>query len=119
MKYWKKSGTFLAATGALHCAIAFLSGGIVYRDIFFPCPLNTVGTDPRKEFYLWFLLIGVLLILWGSTLQYYIHKEQRPAPRFLGYALMALSVLGCIVLPVSGFWLFIPQAAIILLAKRK
>lgn len=38
---------------------------------------------------------------------------------FLGYALLLVSVAGCILLPLSGFWLFIPQALIMILAKRK
>ena len=40
----------------------------------------------------------------GGTLQYYIRKEQKPVPLFVGY----------ILLPLSSFWLLIPQALIMI-----
>jgi hypothetical protein len=43
----------------------------------------------------------------------------KPAPLFLGYYLLTLSVAGCLIIPVSGFWLFIPQAFVIIFANRK
>ena len=50
---------------------------------------------------------------WG-TLQYYIRKEQKPVPLFLGYSLLLVSVVGYILLPLSSFWLLIPQALIMI-----
>ena len=49
----------------------------------------------------------------GGTLQYYIRKEQKPVPLFLGYSLL-LVVVGYILLPLSSFWLLIPQALIMI-----
>ncbi|MFQ6945802.1 MAG: DUF6463 family protein [Odoribacter splanchnicus] len=50
----------------------------------------------------------------GGTLQYYIRKEQKPVPLFLGYSLLLVSVVGYILLPLSSFWLLIPQALIMI-----
>ncbi len=55
----------------------------------------------------------------GQTLQYYIKKEQKPAPLFLGYCILVFVVVGCIIEPISVFWLFLPQALVIIAANRK
>ena len=47
-------------------------------------------------------------------MQYYIRKEQKPVPLFLGYSLLLVSVVGYILLPLSSFWLLIPQALIMI-----
>jgi hypothetical protein len=107
------------ATGILHSIVAVLLGiedlWAILRDGLF----DAVGEDVSREFAFWFLICGIMLIFMGQVLHYYIKKEQKPAPLFLGYDLLVLSVIGCIIVPVSGFWLFIPQALIIIFAKRK
>jgi len=118
MKIWKYSGTLLTATGILHTIVALGLGWSRYSEMFQDGLINSTEGDFERGFALWFLVCGVLLILLGETLQYYIKREQKPAPLFLGYSLLVFSVLGCIIVPVSGFWLFIPQALIIILAKR-
>ena len=119
MKLWKYSGTFLVVTGILHILVAVVSGWDTYRAMFSDRFVDCVGNDLQKAFAFWFFMVGILVILWGATLQYYIRREQRPAPLFLGYALLVISVAGCVLLPLSGFWLFIPQAVIMIWTKRK
>lgn len=118
MKLWKYSGTYLTITGVLHTIVALAINWSIYKTIISNGLVNSIGNDFTKAFALWFLICGLLLIFWGQTLQYYLKKEQQPAPLFLGYAILILSIIGCIIEPVSGFWLFLPQALIIILAKR-
>ena len=118
-KLWKYSGIFLIATGILHSivGIAFSKDylwAIIKEGLF-----NTVKDDDfALGLSFWFLMCGIIFIILGHVLHYYIKKEQKPAPKFLGYYLLGLGIIGCIIMPVSGFWLFIPQALIILFAKR-
>jgi hypothetical protein len=63
-------------------------------------------------------VVGAFIILFGHVLHHYIKKEQEPAPRFIGYYFLGMSAVGCVIIPASGFWLFIPQALIIIFAKR-
>jgi len=81
---------------------------------------NTVADDdfPLGVAF-WFMVSGICFIILGHLLHYYIKKEQQPAPRLLGYWLLGLGVIGCVIMPVSGFWLFIPQALIIIFANNK
>lgn len=118
MKLWKYSGTILSLTGVIHVVFAIIQNWNVYKAFFSAGFVNPIGNDIQKELSFWFMLVGILLILFGQTLQYYIKREGLPAPLFLGYALLVFSVVGCIIIPFSGFWLFIPQALIILFAKR-
>ncbi len=119
MKLWKYSGMFLSATGMIHTVVALTQEWRVYKAVFSDGLFDSIGNDMQKALAFWFFIIGIILIMFGQSLQYYINKEQMPAPLFLGYALLIFSVLGCFIMPVSGFWLFIPQALIIVFAKRK
>jgi hypothetical protein len=119
MKIWKYSGIFLLATGILHTIISIILEKHVYYEIIKDGFINVIGDNYERAFAFWFLICGLLIIIFGVVLHQYIRKEQRAAPAFLGYSILLLSVLGCLVEPVSGFWLFIPQALIIIFANRK
>jgi hypothetical protein len=119
VKLWKYSGIFLLATGILHTIVAVLVGKEALWAILREGLPDTAGEDVPRELAFWFLICGIMLVFLGQVLHYYIKKEKRPAPLFLGYYLLVFSIIGCVIVPVSGFWLFIPQALIIIFAKRK
>ena len=119
MKLWKYSGTFLVITGVIHTVYALLLGKEDFTDMIKDGLINSTDDSYSRAFALWFLVCGIILILWGLTLQYYIKKEQKPAPLVLGYSILAFAVDGCIIEPISGFWLFLPQALVIIAANRK
>lgn len=118
IKWWKYSGIYLLITGILHCVVAFISFGGIYMQIGNDGFLNSVQNDTTKCLALWFLICGIFLLLFGSTLHYYIKKEYKPAPSFLGYYMLLFAITGCLIIPISGFWLFIPQALVIILANK-
>ena len=118
MKLWKYSGILLSVTGMIHIIVAITQEWNIYKKLFFDGLINSIGNDTQKALSFWFFIIGVILIIFGQSLQYYINKEQIPAPLFLGYTLLTFSIAGCFIVPLSGFWLFIPQALIIIFAKR-
>lgn len=118
MKIWKYSGTLLTATGILHTIVAIILGWESYVKMFRDGLINSTVDDFKLAFAFWFFICGILLLFLGQTLQYYIKREQKPAPQSLGYSLLAISIIGCIIEPISGFWLFIPQALIIIMANR-
>ena len=118
VKIWKYSGIFLVATGILHSVVCIVMGkdnlwGIIKDGLFNSIQEN----DFLRGMSFWSLLFGVSIIILGHLLHFYIKKEQQPAPNFLGYWLLILGIIGCIIMPVSGFWLIIPQALIIIFAK--
>jgi len=119
VKIWKYSGIFLVATGIIHTLVGLALGKEVYLEIIRDGLINAVSQDYAREFAFWFLICGIFIILFGQVLHYYIKREQKPAPLSLGYSLLILTVFGCIAEPVSGFWLFLPQALIIIFANKK
>jgi uncharacterized membrane protein YecN with MAPEG domain len=119
MKIWKYSGIFLVATGILHTLVAIALGIEVFSEIIRDGLINVISQDYTRAFAFWFLICGIFVILLGQVLHYYLKREQKPAPLFLGYSMLILTIFGCIVEPVSGFWLFLPQALIIIVANKK
>lgn len=119
MKLWKYSGTMLTATGVIHTIIALFLGKDAFAEMVRDGLINATGEIFSRAFALWFLVCGIILIFWGQTLQHYIKKEQKPAPLFLGYGILVFAVVGCILEPISDFWLFLPQALVIIAANRK
>ena len=120
MKIWKYSGLMLLYTGILHTIIALFNFE-VFMDIFRENGFfNAIAGDNfLHQSAFWFLICGIFLIPFGQTLHYYQKREQKPAPLSLGYSLLIISILGCIIMPVSGFWLFLPQALIIIIANKR
>jgi hypothetical protein len=120
MKIWKYSGIFLIATGIFHTIVAVVLGWKAFVEIIRNGLLiNITSRDLTHEFALWFLICGVFIILLGQVLHLYIKREQKPAPLSFGYSLLVFAIFGCIVEPGSGFWLFLPQALIIIFANKK
>jgi hypothetical protein len=120
MKLWKYSGIFLMATGILHTIVAIVIGWEAFVEIIRnELLINVTSRDYTHEFALWFFICGVFIILFGQVLHFYIKREQKPAPLSFGYSLLVFTILGCIVEPGSGFWLFLPQALIIIFANKK
>lgn len=107
---WK--GPWLVAVAAVHtvfAAIVFLPQwqDIVRRGVF-----DSVGSDPMRGAVAWFGLFGAALALLGWAIAL---LERSPAPvpaalRPLGMGVLALTLLGIVLMPASGFWLALPPS---------
>ena len=69
MKLWKYSGTFLVITGIIHTVYALLLGKEDFTDMIKDGLINSTDDSYSRAFSLWFLVCGIILILWGLTLQ--------------------------------------------------
>ncbi|MDL4618817.1 DUF6463 family protein [Citrobacter amalonaticus] len=116
---WKYSGWFLILTGMLHTLAAVILGYDSFIEIGQQGVVNAMDDNISLEYSFWFLFCGIIIMLLGELLRVFIQKTQQPAPKFLGYSLLVISIAGCILMPASGFWLFIPQALIILISQKK
>lgn len=119
MKLWKYSGIYLWTTGVVHIAVGLALDTEGYMPIVRDGLVDAVGDDIGRNFSFWFLVCGVVIILSGLLMQRYIKDTGRPAPMFSGVFLLVFSVIGCIMAPATGFWLFIPQAVVIIVANRR
>ena len=115
---WKYSGIYIWASGLLHIVVGIVSGLEGWKSIAAHGVVNASEVDPGTSLAFWFTIGGMFIVMLGPVVQHYIKMTGRPAPKFLGGWLLVFAAVACIVAPVSGGWLFLPQAWIILTAKR-
>ncbi|SDX35520.1 hypothetical protein SAMN04488069_101117 [Hymenobacter psychrophilus] len=106
----------MGATGILHMllGVAVFTGPA--RSIWQAGIWNSIAHDYSRATFLWFSCSGALLLLLGYLMHWVL--QQRPLPRALGGGLAALALAGGIIMPVSGFWLVLIQAGLILRGPR-
>ena len=68
----------------------------------------------RKGHTLLFFLWAGYCSFWGVHCSIISVRSRSLCPCFLGYSLLLVSVVGYILLPLSSFWLLIPQALIMI-----
>ncbi len=119
----KLSGYWLIIVSILH----FIGG-----FVFFPEPLaeiaragwwNTVSPDPfnlnyEREAAFWFMTLSPLLFILGM-LCCWIQDRQLIMPAFVGWSLLVFTIVGIVIMPVSGLWLLLPPSAIILFVSMR
>lgn len=79
--------------------------GIAERGV-----VNAMGSDPMTGYIVWFLLFGVLLALLGMSITVLERSGQLAHARPLGFAILAVTTIGVVLMPASGFWLMYPAA---------
>ena len=116
---WK--GLWLLGVAVAHTAFAVVVfqpqlQEIVQRGVF-----DSVGTDPMRGAVTWFVLFGALFALLGWALLLVERSAAlKPASlRALGAGLLALTLLGIVLMPASGFWLVLPPALALCLRPRR
>ncbi|WP_233589956.1 DUF6463 family protein [Acidovorax sp. FJL06] len=107
---WK--GGWLLAVAAVHTAFAAVVFLPQLQEIARRGVFDSVGTDPMVGAVAWFVLFGGVLALLGwAVLLLERHAVLAPVPlRPLGMGVLALTVLGIVLMPASGFWLALPPA---------
>jgi hypothetical protein len=106
-------------TSILHMLTALAISGNAFVDMFRAGVFNSVEGDSERSFAFWFLIVGIACFFLGHMLHHYIKKTAQPAPKFLGYYMLALGIIGTVFVPVSGFFLFIIQGFIIVIAEKE
>lgn len=115
------SGPLLMATGILDLlyVLVFHSRQLaaIAGDGFF----GAVELDPSqldREVAFWHLTFGAMVVILGG-LVHWTQSRTGTLPAFLGWSLLALGLFGAILVPVSGFWLVLPQAVMMLVVARR
>ena len=116
MKRW--IGNWLMGVAVLHTGFAVAVYGGVLRGIAERGVFDTVGDDPLTGAVTWFVLFGVLLFACGMAIAA-LERADAPTPRSLGVCMLALTVLGVVLMPASGFWLALPPAIAMLGQGRR
>lgn len=111
MKRW--IGRTLVAIGLLHTVFGVVAFRSVWEALFQEGLLNTVNRQPLREAAYWFLFFGFVLLLLGALIDW-CEAQQSRLPAFLGWGLLAMTLVGVVVMPISGMWLaLIPTVGLI------
>ena len=116
MRRW--IGRWLIGVSVIHSLLCFVVFGKVFQSIFLNGLFDTVGRDPSIGVAVWCVLFGAVLFICGLAIS---SLEQACSngmlPKSLGWSLFALSAVGVVLMPASGFWLAFPPAIAILVRK--
>ena len=118
MNISKHSGNLLIATGIFHNLIGFVIGWPVLTDIVRSGFINSINEQMDRNATFWYLFSGFMMIILGKLMQHYLEADWK-LPKWLGLSLLILSLIGCALMPVSGFWLVVPQAILVISASWK
>jgi len=111
-------GRYILGVSAIHTVF----GVIVFQDvlmrIFADGLFNAIGDDPLRGAVTWFLFTGFSLAVIGLAVD--LLEKHAPTTKLsvLGWVVFAISGLGVILMPASGFWLLMIPAFTMVLRSR-
>jgi hypothetical protein len=115
-------GRLLITVGVGHAMLGILifpeQLAAMLRDGVFnaiPHRLHGFVPDFRREAAFWFVLYGPVLVMLGQI----TGRADRRLARVIGWNLLVTGLAGVVVMPVSGFWLLIGAAALLLRPARR
>jgi hypothetical protein len=104
MKRWV--GRSIVAIGLLHTVFGLVGFRNILAMLLREGIFNTVNGQPDREMAFWFIFFGFLLIVFGALIDWCESKGIK-LPLFLGWGLLTITIIGVMLMPVSGFWLVI------------
>lgn len=115
------SGPLLMAIGVLDLlyVLAFHSRQLaaIARDGFFGA-VEIAPAHLDREVAFWHLTFGITVLILGGLVRW-TQTRTGALPAFLGWSMLALGLFGAILVPVSGFWLVLAQAVMMLVVARR
>jgi Family of unknown function (DUF6463) len=103
------AGRLLILIGSLHCAGAIVGRAALGRIITTgfvgeaDSALGQVSQKADQELLFWFLLWGAVTVMLGQAIVDLQRRGEFPR-RVIGYELIAVNVVCCLLMPKAGFW---------------
>jgi Family of unknown function (DUF6463) len=117
MKYW--IGKWIVAVSIIHTIFAFVVFPEVISQIFHDGVFNSIGVDPLRGAVVWFILFGFVLFALGLATNIIEEMSNGDVPSSIGFSLLFVIFSGVVLMPISGFWLALPPALIIIYKRYK
>lgn len=112
------SGYWLIATSIIHILVGTWLYAEPLADIGRSGIFNAVDPYFDRNTAFWFMIVAPLLFTLGQICCW-AQAHSITLPAFLGWHLLAISVVGVILMPISGFWLLMPPAILIIFVSRQ
>ncbi len=108
-------GLTLIGIGVLHTAMAPVVHGPALRGIIEGGVVAAVESDPAqiaiRSAGFWYLTAGFAVMILGALL-WWVQRRIGRLPAAVGWVLLGLTVWGVLLMPVSGFYLFLLPAVL-------
>ncbi|MCL2803928.1 MAG: DUF6463 family protein [Micrococcales bacterium] len=115
---WRWTGRALVGIGVFHQILGLVAGWSIMGQAARDGLLSATGQDPEFASLFWFLFAGVVMIMLGLLVSFVNSTLRRPAPVWLGWWFVGMSLVGLPFVPVSGFWLTLALGIWMILAAR-
>ena len=115
------SSNLLIGTGIVHCGFGLMVPELrlplfrSIRDI--SVVVSDVNEHYTRECCFWFQFAGVMMIVQGCYMR--SSNPSKEPPKWFGWALSAIGIVGVALMPISGFWLLLAQGIRILYIQEK
>ena len=112
MRIW--IGKCLIVFGIIHSIFGFILFHNIIADLVREMLFNSINRQVDRHAAFWFLFTGFALIIIGGLIDW-AERKHRELPSFLKWSFLAITILGCFIMPKSGFWLlFVPTIGLLL-----
>jgi len=108
-RWYTRLGPLMIATGVVHTIFGVAVGWAALADIWRDGVLNAVEPHRDRESWFWFLVTGWSWMMVGAFANG-LERRGEGLPPWFAWNLLALGIVGVILIPVSGLWLFFPFA---------
>ncbi len=104
------------AVAVIHNIYAVVVFGGDYVSLYENNVIDSVRTA-HVGLAVWFFLFGQVLFLVGLLMLKLEQANSGNIPKSIAYNLLAFTMIGVVLMPVSGFWLMFPPIITVLLSK--
>lgn len=116
MRAW--IGKSIIFIGIVHSVFGFVVFRSILAELVSEGLINTVNGQPEREFAFWFLFFGFMAIIAGLMIDW-CERNFAMLPGFLGWSLLALTVICVTIMPISGAWSLLVPAFGAVFRSRK
>ena len=113
-------GKSLLIIGIIHSVFGFVTFRNIVAELVSEMLFNSINDNQIDRLAaFWFLFTGFALLIIGGLIDW-SERKHLELPAFLKWSFLAITLLGCLIMPMSGFWLlFIPTIGLFLGRKNK
>ncbi|MGQ0766952.1 MAG: DUF6463 family protein [Gemmatimonadota bacterium] len=114
----KLAARLLIGIGVLHLLLFLWFGRRVLVAIANEGFWNTVDPIRDRQMIFWALMTGIFGLLLGQ-LALWVEAHGKRLPVFLGWEIIAIALVGGVLMPESGGWLFLIPGVLVVIAARQ
>lgn len=121
----KITGLALVVVGLLHSLIGLVMPGLIgfsgiWTEILDARVIDAVNPESLRIWgYYWFLIAGLLTILYGFLCYWVEHQLSLQLPSFAGWGLLAIASFGIVLDIDTGFWVVLLIAINAIVASHR